>query len=42
MKKLTGETRYATKVIVSEVVLLDGKKSEGASSSGDDDSEIPF
>lgn len=39
-----GETRYATKVIVSEVVLLDGKKSEGGneSNAADDDSEIPF
>lgn len=41
-----GETRYATKVIVSEVVLLDGKKSESKPDDGDDmgngPDSIPF
>jgi len=39
-----GETRYSTKVILSEIVMLDGKKDGGghASAADDDDGSIPF
>ena len=43
-----GETRYSTKVILSEIVLLDGKKDGTAKAEHDDDADgngpdsIPF
>ena len=40
--EVEGETRYYTKVVASQMQMLDRKPEEGEPDSTDDESEVPF